>query len=219
MTAPLFPSSRGFASRQQALEHLCDHVLTRAEAHDWSLILPEYDGLVDPTADRALEDFARRLFSKDPFPEGESLLDSYLRMLRQSLADARKLGWWWEQRSGRYAEWCGFGLDGVFVVWDAQVIKTGFLLRSAEPPHRGPPPDRESNPLPRRRMERRMPRLQNPSPEVHYRIFRENLVWAAGEYARRYPDIATAGSDVFVNRPPRFGRWQEYLAMRNESES
>jgi len=63
--------------------------------------------------------------------------------------EACDLGWWWGERQGNSCDWHGLGLSGVYVVWDATVIKTGFFLGSAAWPPADPPP-RAVNPLPRR---------------------------------------------------------------------
>src|SRR5947209_20366128 len=107
------PASGSFFSAEQAREHLCDHVLTRPEAHDWALLLPSYPSLVDPADDARLLAVAASLFSSSPSGEGVTLLKEYVEALRQAVGDAMRLGWWWEQSQGKYREWFGLGIDGV----------------------------------------------------------------------------------------------------------
>ena len=55
-----------FATPEKALKHLCDHVLTRPEAHYWSQLIPAFEEHLDPGDDDALFRFARSLWSAHP---------------------------------------------------------------------------------------------------------------------------------------------------------
>jgi len=217
VSKPLLPASGEFARDQHAREHLCDHVLTRPEAHDWSLILPGYVALVPPTDDARLAAVASSLFSPAPAAEGVELLKGYLASLRQAVDDALQLDWWWEERDGSYPEWHGLGLTGVYVIWDRQVLRTGFLPRSAEYP--AEPADRLKNPLPRRRYDKRMPGVPADTDEERYLLFHDNflLVQNAYEDACDRNAVHAWGSKVFVTRPPRITKWTQLLAGRPAS--
>ncbi len=216
MSAPSPPAPREFFSEGHAHEHLCDHVLTRPEAHDWAVILPGYLTLVDPMNDAALLAVARSLFSSPPCAPAVELLNAYLQSLRQALADALRLGWWWEQRRGKYSEWFGLGLDGVHVIWDAQVIKTGFFPESVRSPPDAPPP-RTEDPLPRRNPAERI-RPPPDSPGRRYGLFRTSHYCVSKVYAAAYlqEEVWQAGGDVFVDvqRTPRLGKWQQWVLER-----
>jgi hypothetical protein len=210
---PSPPASGQFSSEENAWEHLCDHVLTRPEAHDWALILPNYATLVSPTNDAALTAVAASLFSSLPSAEGVELRKGYLEALRQAIDDALRLGWWWEQRQGKYQEWLGLGLDGIHVIWDAQVIKTGFFLSSVRSPPSNPPP-RTENPLPRRNPKDNRPAPRD-GPRRHYQLFCDNHYCVSKKYVKAYDAITAAGGDVFVDplKPPlKRGKWQQLLA-------
>ena len=214
MNKPLLPASGTFAGDRHACEHLCDHVLTRPEAHDWSLILPGYPALVLATDDARLTAIASSLFSPSPTEKGVELLQRYLAALRQAVADALRLDWWWGQSEGNYVEWHGLGLSGVYVIWDNRVFKTGFLHRSAEYPPAAPLYDRLNNPLPRRRYEKRLSAVPADTEDERYLLFHENLLLVQKVYENACDRNAVHawGSKVFVTRPPRMGKWTQLLA-------
>jgi hypothetical protein len=217
MSAPAPPASGQFAGDRHAREHLCDHVLTRPEAHDWALILPGYLALVDPMNDDALLGLARSTLSPSPCARSLELQSAYLARLRLAIDDALRLGWWWEQRQGKYSEWFGLGLDGIHVIWNADVLKTGFFPASARFPPEAPPP-RTENPLPRRsRLEKIRPPPPD-SPRRRYELFRTCHYCVSNWYAEAYlkGKVHQAGGDVFVDptRAPRIGKWQHWLTER-----
>jgi hypothetical protein len=216
MNFPHPPNRRSFASGTHAAEHLCDHVLTRPEAHDWSLVLPPYCGLVSPTDDPALEALARSLFSDSPARSGQVLLGLYVDALLLAIDDALRLGFWWEQRDGKYREWHGLGLDGTFIIWDTKVIKTGFLFRNVRWPPPGQPRPRLAVPLPRRNLAERLPAPKPNTMRQRYELFRTSHYCVSKEYGAAYDNIRQAGGDIFVDplKTPRFNRWQQWLESR-----
>jgi hypothetical protein len=226
VSTPAAPASGLFAREEYAREHLCDHVLTRPEAHDWALILPGYASLVSPTDDDALTAVAASLFSSSPSAEAVELLKQYLEALQQAIADALRLGWWWEQRQGKYSEWFGLGLDGVHVIWTAQVIKTGFFPGSVRyPPDEQTP--RTKNPLPRRNLAERIRPPPPDSERRRYELFRTSHYRVSNDYGKAYHNgvVSQAGGKVFVDPlgTPRIGKWRQWLRERPgaspESES
>lgn len=216
MSAPATPAFGSFSSEQQAREHLCDHVLTRPESHDWSLILPGYATLVSPEDDAALTVVAASLFSPAPAAEGVELLKGYIASIHQAIEDAVRLGWWWEEPSGNYPAWHGLGLTGVYVVWDRRVIRTGHLRRSSQLALATPSPDRLKNPLPRRRYDKRLPAVPADADEERYLLFYENLwlIQKVYENACDKNGVRDYGSKVFMTRPPRPGKLTQLLAER-----
>lgn len=213
MAVAVPPATNDFHSPVHAAEHLCDHVLTRPEAHDWPLVLPGYPSRLKPTDDAHLEALGRSLFGRTPAPKARQLLELYRQALRQAIDDALRLGWWWEEQTGRYSKWLGYSPSGIFVVWDRRVIQTGFLFRGVSWPCRCKKP-RHIKPLPRRRSSRPMP----PAPWVNlrsrYLLFCDNLQFVRAEYAAAYfrgevgPD-AGPGAAIFVSSgPPDQQVWQ-----------
>jgi hypothetical protein len=216
MSAPLPPSSRGFSYASLADEHLCDHVLTRPEAPDWAVVRPGDRALADPADDAALRRVAASSWGSRRCPEAVALCDKYLGALRQAIDDALRLGFWWEHCQGRYREWFGLGLSGVYVIWDSDVIKTGYLPANSRYPPAEPPTPRTVNPLPRRNPAERLRPPPPDAPRRGYELFKIGLEIVSRLYEEAYwrGKISQAGSGVFVTRPPRIGRWQELLTGR-----
>lgn len=216
MSSPSPPTSGTFFSEQYALEHLCDHVLTRPEAHEWALVLPGYSSLVSPTDDAALHAIAASLYSSSPSAKGVELLKEYLGALRRAIDEALRLGWWWEQKQGRYREWSGLGLEGVFVVWNADTILTGYLPASSRYRAGADPRPRIENPLPRRDPAERIRPPPPDSPRRRHQLYSSSHYCVSEKYARIYEEITQAGGDVFVDplKSMRIGKWQQLLAER-----
>src|SRR5438309_1438636 len=107
------PARRGFASDRLADEHLCDHVLTRPEAHDWALVIPDYRSFAEPTDDATLRRLAASLFTGPPLAEVVALRDRYVAAVLQAIDDACRLHWWWEEVRSSEACWIGLGLEGI----------------------------------------------------------------------------------------------------------
>jgi hypothetical protein len=219
MSGPQPPAQPFFAGDVQAAEHVCDHVLTRPEAHDWSLVLPACHAQVQPTDDDGLRQMALSVFHDPRGAQGQALLDAYVDVLLRAIDDALRLGFWWGQSQGHYHEWFGLGLDGIFVIWNAQVIKTGYLWRNVRWPPSGKPRSRMEEPLPRRN---RAERLRSPPPNTErarYELFRDNHYGVSKKYAKAYDDAQgkiSAGGDIFVDplQSPRFNHWQRWVAAR-----
>ena len=217
MTDPTPPARRMFFDETHTSEHLCDHVLTRPEAHDWALLLPNYRQHVDPTDDVELRNVAASLFTAPPGSEAAlALRQEYVEALLRTVDDALRLGMWWEQCSSGDRFWVGLGLQGVLIVWDARVLRSGYLPRQSTLPPGGPVPARTANPLPRRDLRRR---LAPPPPDTlrqRYELFQAGVFSASRLYELAYnnQEIRQAGGEAFVTRPPRIGRWQELLVAR-----
>jgi hypothetical protein len=136
----------------------------------------------------------------------------------QNIEDALQMGYWWEQRKGKYSEWFGLGLDGIYVIWDRNVVKSGFIPGSACFPPSRETASRIENPLPRRDPNRQL-RLPSPdSPRRRYELFKTSHFCVCNAYAVAYynNEIIEAGSDTFVDRNnrPRLGKWQQWLTNR-----
>jgi hypothetical protein len=213
---PRRPARLGFWDDTHAAEHLCDHVLTRPEAHDWALLLPAYRDHVDPTDDNALRATAASLFAGAPLPAAEALLRAYIAAGLRAVDDALGLGLWWEQRVGGDRYFVGMGLDGVLVFWDAAVLRSAYVPRFSTLPPDGPTPSRTVNPLPRRDPARRLGAPPPDTPRARYDVFQATHFSASRLYELAYnnQEVQAAGGTAFVTRCPRFGRWQQLIAAR-----
>src|SRR5207248_2103054 len=89
----------------------------------------------------------------------------------QNIEDAIRLGFWWEQRQGKYQEWFGLGLDGVHIIWDREVVKTGYF-RGSDSFSPAAEVSRTENPLPRRDPARQLRPPPPDSPRRRYELFR-----------------------------------------------
>ena len=218
MNGPDPPAQRVFFSEVHAAEHLCDHALTRPEAHDWAVVLPGYDSLVSPREDTELRRVGASLFPGPSCAEAQTLLELYVAAILQNIEDALRLGFWWEQHQGKYQEWLGLGLDGIYVIWDRKVIKSGYFPGSASFPPTGEIRPRTENPLPRRDPARQLRPPPPPSPRRPYELFRTSHYCISKLYAGAYEngEVEQAGGDVFVDpiNSPRFGKWQRWLSER-----
>lgn len=74
-----------FASHEEALTHLCDHVLTRPEAHYWSVFIRGYRNIVDPTDDRNLDKVADAFWRGEQQDNAQRLYDGYAREISLTL--------------------------------------------------------------------------------------------------------------------------------------
>ena len=221
MNGPPLPARRTFYADGHAAEHLCDHVLTRPEAHDWAVVLPGYCDMVDPTDDAGLRRIAASLFPGPASAEAQELLGLYAAVILQNLEDALQLGFWWEQRQGKYQEWFGLGLDGIYVIWDREVIKTGYFPGSVSHEPAGAVRPRTENPLPRRDPRKRLPPPAPDSPRRRYELFKLSYYCAGKNYgvAHEAARVQQAGGNVFVDRinPPKKTKWERWVAARPDA--
>lgn len=215
---PTPPATGDFQTPELAAEHLCDHVLTRPEAHDWPLVLEGYRAQVDPSDDDRLEELGRSLFTGAALPAALELLRLYREASCLAIDDALRLGWWWEESQGSYSKWCGFGLAGVFVVWDRRVLQTGLLHRNSQRrPYAGQP--RTLNPLPRRARSRRLPPPALESARSQYHLFSANHYLVSKEYEVAYNQGrvgpgAGEGARIFIESPPVRRDWERLFRER-----
>ncbi|MCY2987575.1 MAG: hypothetical protein NTY19_06890 [Planctomycetota bacterium] len=141
---------------QSAYEHLCDHLLTRPEAGCWACLLPDYRRVVDPDNDNALFQYAQSLW-RVAYPggdvPGEQLLyDAYAQQTEQAIAQATRLGWYWEEVSSQgQRNWKALGKCGIFAIWGPGAVRTSMVNGFAAWAPNVPPTaeQRKHNPLPR----------------------------------------------------------------------
>jgi hypothetical protein len=138
-----------FASSEAALRHLCDHVLTRPEAHYWSQLIPAFEDHLDPGDDDALYRFARSLWSAHPPIEAAQVLyEGYGEAIVQAISEAIGNEWYWVEQDEEGVCYRGMGTSGVYVIWREHAVRTAMVLGYAAPPE----PSRKfrkANPLPR----------------------------------------------------------------------
>jgi hypothetical protein len=122
---PLYPATIDlFSDQMRVQEHLVRHVLTTPEAHGWQLLLPALDEALS-TGTR-LETLRAFPWSAPPGPV-RWVLRGYMCSLDQTTRDCIRLDWWWEEAGGGGRCWKGFGPQGILVVFDIEVLRTGFL--------------------------------------------------------------------------------------------
>lgn len=213
MSVPRPPLPIAFFAEDHAREHCCDHVMTRPEAHDWALIMPQYCDWADPANDEVLKVQAASLWSENPNANATALLTAYRTLIRKALLTSVRLGWWWEERKGTFSEWFGMDLNGIFVIWDRGVIRSAHLRRNGSMPTKETV-DRCRNPLPRRRTECRIGKLLAVNDENRHCLFRDNHESVSRLYQTAYYQkrIGWTGSDIFVGRAPRLGKWRSLVA-------
>jgi hypothetical protein len=219
-----------FATQQQALEHLCDHVLTRPEADYWARLIPAYADHVDPDSDDGLFHFARSLWSEHPPAKpAQALYAGYADAIEQAAADALRLGWFWQEDSGSGPSWHGIGLSGLYLVWYPHAVATAFLIGYAAPPPEAKVTAgrRRTDPLPRqnswiyygaalRHSEKRFPPLAPDDTVALYHLFKKCAVRVrkaykhaclAGKVVAGEGDLGSLRAGV-----PDLGAWQQLRA-------
>jgi hypothetical protein len=220
MTDAQAPARCGFVSDRLADEHLCDHVLTRPEAHDWALLIPDYRTHADPTDDGALRRLAASLFTEAPLRAALALREQYVTAILGAINDALRLGWRWERWDGSDRHWVGLGLDGIMVFWDRRAIRSGYLPRSSSLAPLGPAVPRAVEPLPRRNPDRRLGRPPADTPANRHALLESTFhsVSRLYETACDNQEVIAWRSSAFAQRPPRLGKWQQLLAGRPSGE-
>ena len=121
------PQIRIFSSQDEAISHLCDHVLTRPEAHYWSLLIVDYLLIVDPTKDQELDQIADALWRGDEQNKTQTLYDGYAREIELSLRISVAQHWQWEENRVGKSKRYGIGPSGVMVVWHNQIVVSAML--------------------------------------------------------------------------------------------
>ncbi len=132
------PPFRIFASHEEALSHICDHVLTRPEAHYWSVLIQCYRELVDPTEDSDLDSIADAFWREERQDETQALYDGYAREVSLAVSVAFAQQWRWEVTRLGKTKGFGIGSSGVLVVWSGQVVLSALLK-----PYAAPKPNRD----------------------------------------------------------------------------
>ena len=141
-----------FPSHNEALSHICDHVLTRPESQLWSILLRKYREVVDPTEDRELVDLAFAFWDGRKRDSLQKLYDGYAEAISDDLHFAYRNSWHWEQDHYGEIRYFGIGLHGIRVVWALPTVVSAMLLSDEirKPSSSVSYNDRMTNPLPRR---------------------------------------------------------------------
>ena len=116
-----------FATWEQAVQHLCDHLLSAPECHGWVILVPRVREIVAPDADRARLRYCQNAWETQG-RSSQALYDLYAQEIIRTLQDARQLQWHCPSGGAVIA----FGTSGVLVVVEHQqgtqhVVKTAFL--------------------------------------------------------------------------------------------
>jgi hypothetical protein len=211
LVPPPFAGASIFSTPRDALEHLCDHVLTLPEADCWSRLLRCFADRLGHASPDALYRFALSLWSDRAsavaVETAQALYGDYAAAIEQALAEAVRLGWYWRQDDQRGPSWHGVGLSGVYLIWRRSAVLTAFLIGYAAPPadpatRRG----RRSDPLPRqgswlyraarlRHTNETLPPPPDGSPEGRYHLFKRCAVRVRKEHraARLAGKVAADG--------------------------
>jgi hypothetical protein len=122
-----------FASHEEALAHICDHVLTKPEAQYWSVLIREYRNIVDPTDDSNLDTVADAFWRGEQRDNAQKLYDGYAREIGLTLYISTDRQWQWKEiRSGKTKHF-GIGSSGVLIVWTGQIVVSAMLEIHAAP--------------------------------------------------------------------------------------
>ncbi len=217
---PALADVRLFASHEEALAHLCDHVLTREESHHWSIFIAGYRKIVDPREDIDLDNLATAFWHGEKLDKAQHLYDEYAESIANSLVCSISLGWFWEEFRSNGTRCFGIGTDGVFVIWGDNTVVSGMLpFSAAKPPvvpvsHR----DRLDNPRPRSLKRPKFSMLDADTPEKRYKIFKANWLTVRYEYfaACKEGRVLTTRSNFDDAQIPK-SRWKSLVSNADGS--
>lgn len=181
---PALAGVRIFASHEEALAHLCDHVLTREESHHWAILIAGYREIVDPREDQELDNIATAFWHGGKLDKAQHLYDEYAESIANALIGSIRLGWFWEETRSTGPRCFGIGINGVFVIWDRNVVVSGMLPAFAAKPPVVPisHSDRLTQPRPRSLKRRKFSVLNADTRENRYKIFKSNWLAVREEY-------------------------------------
>ena len=112
---------------EDALRHLCDHVLTSPECNAWAVVAPDYASILDPDdPDRRWEYAVRARESRGK--TAQPLYDRYSEAVAGDALDARELCW--HQSKGRVT--VAVGTSGILMVIE-DALRTAFLGGQGDP--------------------------------------------------------------------------------------
>lgn len=225
-----------FATPAKALNHLCDHVLTRPEANYWPLLVPAIGDHLDPADENLLFHFARGLYTdRATWADVQALYDGYTAAVAQAMSDAVRHGWYWVQQEPDGPTYRGLGVSGVYVIWRQNLVLTGMLLGYSAPP--GEAEDaggRKTNPLPRqhawryrgatlRHDDAHFPPVGTDPQQTLYHIFKKSAVKIRREYkhACQAGLVSDGGGYLgsLLGGVPSFETWQRLLTRVPAAQS
>jgi hypothetical protein len=218
-----------FATPEKALKHLCDHVLTRPEAHYWAQLIPAFNDWLAASDADSLYRFARALWSaRPPARAAQELYDGYASVIVQAMSEAIQQGWFWAENEADGPSWRGLGTSGTYVIWRQHAIRTAMLIGYTAPP--GPTEksaERKTNPLPRqnawkyrgahlRHEDAHFPPVGGDPLAVRYHVFKKGAVRVRREYKHAWQSGKVASGGAFLgslqNGVPDFATWQKLHA-------
>jgi hypothetical protein len=116
-----------FSSVTAALEHLCDHVLTRPESERWQRL---FRVVSSNGPDFSNTEEKRRLASsiwKEDSEQAQVLYDQYSRASSEAFKDASRLRWKVTRSLGGRQYGYVLGLNGIVAISDAGTVVTAFI--------------------------------------------------------------------------------------------
>jgi len=181
---PAHVDVRIFASHEEALAHLCDHVMTRDESHYWSILIAGYRKIVDPREDKDLDNIATAFWHGEKLDKAQHLYDEYAESIANALICAIRLGWFWEESWSKGTRCFGIGTDGVYVIWSGNIVVSGMLpfYAAKKPVVPVSHSDRLGNPRPRSLKRPKFSMLDADTPEKRYQIFKSNWLAVSRAY-------------------------------------
>lgn len=209
---------RIFASQEEALAHLCDHVLTRPEAHYWSHLIDGYRRIVDPTNDSELDRVALTFWniSGNEESDAQTLYDGYAKEIGLSLYVATAQQWMWEATSRGKTKRFGIGTNSVTVIWTEHVVVSAMLEPYAAPRLQQTVSyhDRKGNARPRKAtwLSRKKPPLDDVRPEdnenTRYKLFEKAFNSVRRQFHRASKGGKTNDNLLNLSEMPIPGREQ-----------
>jgi len=212
-----------FSNHEQALAHICDHVLTRKESHYWLILIPEYRRIVDPTEDRELDDLAEAFWNGRKQDSLQKLYDGYAEAIAEDLQIAIHHSWYWEEQHHRDGtRCCGVGLSGVIVVWSKSLVVSGRLGFSiGKETTMVSEHDRLSNPRPRR-SSKPIPKVVLADTELNrYEIFFSGWQSVRNEFLATFKEKECRSKcrELADSGPISIKRWRELVSnSQHDSE-
>jgi len=193
-----------FANHEAALEHICDHVLTREESYFWVILIPRYRDIVNPTNDRELDILASAFWRDQEQDLLQELYEGYAKVIADELHFSYHDSWYWEQDHYGKSRYFGIGLHGVYVIWSLPTVVSAMLLPYAAKKTKTSFSchDRLTTPRPRRPGSEFSNEIRSDTEENRYEIF-----FAGCQSVRReYMDACADKKKKVVRKCPEIAK-------------
>lgn len=214
-----------FVNEQKALEHLQNHLLTSPENEAWALVLADLGQAEIAETLKDSEACFRliRLAGEAGAAAVSEYLEAYRKAVNQGCVEARKLGWWAQDRWVAVA----IGTTAVFALFENSVLRTAYIPaqavknRKREPGTVTPLPPAHKMRKPREKERDRKAAEREAQwtalERIYYKLFRPAVQFIRSRYhtwvslnGQKWDDIA-----LLKDRLPRmsqlsYAKWYEY---------